>query len=58
MRFQARGVWILDKKGEFHFPICESVYSAKKLVEILNVLAGDLNERQWQIQTIFLVFGG
>jgi len=46
MRFQARGVWILDKKGEFHFPICESVYSAKKLVEILNVLAGDLNERQ------------
>lgn len=41
MRFKARGVWILDSEGEFHLPICESVYSAKKLAEILNELAGD-----------------
>ncbi len=41
MRFKARGVWIVDSEGEFNLPICEAVYSAKKLVEILNELAGD-----------------
>lgn len=49
MRFKARGVWIVDSEGEFNLPICEAVYSAKKLVEILNELAGD---SEWMPATI------
>lgn len=41
MRFKAVGLWILDRKREFEFPMFESKSDAIKVADILNQLVGD-----------------
>ena len=40
MRFFARGVLIIDKEGEFDFPIFDTYSDAKKVADMLNILSG------------------
>lgn len=41
MRFNVRGLWIIDSKGEFNFPIFETKYNAEQVAFVLNRLCGD-----------------
>lgn len=46
MRFKARGLIIIDSKGEFDFPTFETYHDAKKVADMLNILSGGENGRK------------